>query len=337
MRCARAVALLQCTAACTNTRDSPAARDELASAVMEWRDPSPHRTRRVAVAPGVSVEVLDWGGTGEPVVLLAGLGNTAHVFDDLAPLLTDRHHVIGITRRGFGASSQPSAGYDIAQRVTDVLAVLDSLGLGSVHLVGHSIAGDELTGFAARHPSRVRRLVYLDAASDHRVQIAGARPPLPPISSRDSASPTSLTALSARLGQAVPEAEIRATVIFGATGRPERDVTPAPIFAAIMAGLEQPPYRRVRAPALAIYSRYDSPEAVLSESWWAALDSAARATATITLRAMSDRSAAARREFANGVAHGTTLELSGANHYVWLTHRDEVVAAIRTFLAKPRE
>lgn len=46
-----------------------------------------------------------------PVVFLAGLGFTAHVFDDFAPRLTDRHHVVAITRRGFGASSKPDGGY----------------------------------------------------------------------------------------------------------------------------------------------------------------------------------------------------------------------------------
>ena len=50
-----------------------------------WRDPSPHTVRFVTVDDGVRLEVLDWGGSGRPVVLLAGGGNTAHVFDDFAP------------------------------------------------------------------------------------------------------------------------------------------------------------------------------------------------------------------------------------------------------------
>jgi pimeloyl-ACP methyl ester carboxylesterase len=53
-----------------------------------WRDPSPHRVRFVAVDSDVQLEVLDWGGAGRPVVLLAGGGNTAHVFDEFAPKLT---------------------------------------------------------------------------------------------------------------------------------------------------------------------------------------------------------------------------------------------------------
>ena len=68
-------------------------------------DPSPHTVQFVTVDKDVKLEVLDWGGSGRPLVLLAGLGNTAHVFDDFAPKLTSQYHVYGITRRGFGASS----------------------------------------------------------------------------------------------------------------------------------------------------------------------------------------------------------------------------------------
>ena len=53
-----------------------------------WRDPSPHQLRWVTVEPGVRLEVLDWGGSGRPLVLLAGLGMTAHVFDGFAEKLT---------------------------------------------------------------------------------------------------------------------------------------------------------------------------------------------------------------------------------------------------------
>jgi pimeloyl-ACP methyl ester carboxylesterase len=63
------------------------------------------------------------------VVLLAGLGNDAHVFDKFALKLTAAFHVYGITRRGFGASSAPSAGYSADRLGDDVLAVIDSLKL----------------------------------------------------------------------------------------------------------------------------------------------------------------------------------------------------------------
>ena len=82
------------------------------------------------------------------LIFLAGLGNTAHVFDDFAPKLTPEYHVYGITRRGFGASSAPApdtANYSADRLGDDVLAVLDALKLERRVLVGHSIAGEELS------------------------------------------------------------------------------------------------------------------------------------------------------------------------------------------------
>ncbi|MEP6621610.1 MAG: alpha/beta hydrolase [bacterium] len=286
------------------------------------------------VAPGVSLEVLDWGGRGEPLLFLAGLGNTAHVFDDFAPQFTDGYHVLAITRRGFGASSQTASGYDIESRVRDLLEVLDSLGLQTVDLVGHSIAGDELTGFAARHPERVRRLVYLDAAYDHSTRSGASRPPLPAMTAADSASPAAVLAYASLLGQPLPEADLRATVVFGPNGRPVRDVTPGSTFGEIMKGLEHPPYSRVRAPALAFYSEYESPKAALSQKWWSSIDSSARKQTIESLAFMAVWSAKERKRFRAEVKSGTAIELPAANHFIWVTNGEQVVREMRAFLKR---
>jgi non-heme chloroperoxidase len=128
------------------------------------RDTSPHKVQFVTVDDGVKLEVLDWGGSGRPLVLLAGLGNTAHVFDAFALKLTPSYHVYGITRRGFGASSVPASGYSADRLGDDVLAVIDALKLENPVLVGHSIAGEELSSVGSRHPEKVAGLIYLDAA-----------------------------------------------------------------------------------------------------------------------------------------------------------------------------
>ena len=96
-------------------------------------------------------------------MLLAGLGNTAHVFDDFALQLTAANHVYGITRRGFGASSAPASGYAADRMGDDVLAVLDSLRLRRPVLAGHSGGGSEMSSIGSRHSERVAGLVYLDA------------------------------------------------------------------------------------------------------------------------------------------------------------------------------
>ena len=74
-------------------------------------DSSPHKAQFVTVDKDVKLEVLEWGGSGRPLVLLSGLGSTAHIFDKFAPKLSSQYRVYGITRRGFGNSSHPASGY----------------------------------------------------------------------------------------------------------------------------------------------------------------------------------------------------------------------------------
>jgi len=66
---------------------------------VPWRDPSSHTAQFVTVEDNVKLEVLDWGGSGRPIVLLAGFGNTAHVYDDFALKLLDCCRAYGISRR----------------------------------------------------------------------------------------------------------------------------------------------------------------------------------------------------------------------------------------------
>ncbi len=131
-------------------------------------DTSSHRVHRVTVEKGVVLEVLDWGGTGRPLVFLAGFGNTAHTFDNFASRFTSKHRVYGITRRGFGLSSKPPPtlqNYDPNRLADDVVSVIAALNIMRPILVGHSIAGQELSSIGSRHAGKVAGLVYLDAAN----------------------------------------------------------------------------------------------------------------------------------------------------------------------------
>jgi non-heme chloroperoxidase len=129
-----------------------------------FREPSPHHREMVTVDQGIQLEVLDWGGTGRPMVFLSGLGNTAHIWDNFAAKFTDKHHVYAITRRGFGRSTHASTGYTSERLADDVLAVLDQLKIAKPVLIGHSVGGEELSAIGTLHPERVSALIYLDAA-----------------------------------------------------------------------------------------------------------------------------------------------------------------------------
>jgi len=117
-------------------------------------------------ANGVTLQYVDWGGRGETILFLPGLGDDVHRFDPFAPRFIDRFHVIGFSRRGQGESEVPADNYSTETLVEDIRAFLDSQHIDRVELIGHSIAGVEMTRFAVKYPARVRHLVYLDAAYD---------------------------------------------------------------------------------------------------------------------------------------------------------------------------
>ena len=129
------------------------------------QDTSPH-TEGFLTVNGVRLHYLDWGGKGEPLVLLTGYGAAAHVFDNLAPRFTEAFRVVALTRRGRAPSETPPSGYDLESLTSDVKGFLDAMKFDRVHLVVHSFGGSEATRLATDHPDRIASVVYLDAALD---------------------------------------------------------------------------------------------------------------------------------------------------------------------------
>lgn len=299
-------------------------------------DTSHHQVRFVEVNPGVRVEVLDWGGKGPAMLFLAGLQDPAHEFDDFAPQWTDSFHVYGLTRRGYGASTQAPSGYQIDSLITDIRVVLDSLGVNRAILVGHSIAGDELTRFAAAWPERVRKLVYFDGAHD-RVPLAKMftetpAPPVPPMTRADSLSPVTFRAYWARnSGVQYTMGEVLAIAKFGPDGRYVGDVTPGTVDGAILAGLEHPAYAKIQAPALAFYAVTDKVRRLFP--FYDRLNPAGKAQANRFNARFTKWAADERARFRAEVKDGHIVELRDAHHYIFMSNEAEVVRAMRAFLA----
>jgi len=298
----------------------------------ELKAASEHEIRFVEVAPGVRLEVLDWGGQGNAVVLLAGHGNTAHVFDDFAPSLKDRFHVLGITRRGFGASSEPSGGYDLATMVSDIAHVLDALNLERVDLVGHSIAGDEITRFALTYPEKVGKLVYLDAAYDRveEQKLEAKFPKLPRQSEPVHGSVDQMREFVARTEIMLPEAEIRATRVFGRDGKYVREVTPDWILRDVANMVEHPEYGRFRAPMLALYSVYTEPSQLAPR--YKEADPGVRRSIEQIFGEWQQFAEAQRSSLRKSAPGAHVVEIRGANHYLFISNREEVVREVREFL-----
>ncbi len=111
----------------------------------------------------VRLHYLDWGGTGDLVLLVPGVTATAHVWNAVAPRLVDRYRVIAVTRREHGASESTGRPFDLDDLADDLGQVIRHFSEGPAIVIGHSYAGLEMPRLYQRHPDQVRALVFVDA------------------------------------------------------------------------------------------------------------------------------------------------------------------------------
>jgi non-heme chloroperoxidase len=309
-----------------------------------WADPSPHTVRFVDVAPGVKLEVLDWGGTGRDVLLLTGSGHSAHVYDEFALKLKGCCHVYGITRRGYGASSLPETGYDEPTLSNDVWMVIQALGLKAPVLIGHSMAGAELTGVGMLHSNRLGGLVYMDALGDAtddppddptwKALQAKLPPPGPqPNCPSDRSSFAAFRAALACGGRPLlPESELRQHFAAAADGSVGSHRTPGWVSRAIGTGRPPRDYSRITVPVLAVSDAVDFDLSHLKPEHPQPRNDEDRAVINAfnkATQAVFDRWSANLRR---GVPSAKVVDLPGATHYLWMTREADVLREIRAFV-----
>lgn len=288
-------------------------------------DRAPHVAKMVK-ANAVRLSYLDWVGKGPVVVLLPGLNETGHVYDDLAARLVKDYRVLALTRRGCGDSDKPAGPYDTPTLVADLRGFLDALKIDRATLIGHSLAGDELTGFASAHPGRVRKLVYLDAAYDRgrpgspfaafarlsseQAEAAIATPPFA-LASLDAYRAFYQQMLGTKDWPAAAESNLRAKVTVARNGTLTEKCPPRVTAALIRntATTRLDP-SQVKAPVLCFFAPMKGPGGALD--WQRAAIQTARDT-----------------------LHAQVVEMPpGTSHWLFLQHPNQVVETIQSFLAK---
>jgi esterase len=111
---------------------------------------------------GLRLHYREWGDpAAPPLLILHGLTGHAWEFDRIASALSDRFRVLALDQRGHGASAWADD-YSPELVADDIADFIDTLDLGSVHVLGHSMGGVNAWWFAARHPELVERLVLTD-------------------------------------------------------------------------------------------------------------------------------------------------------------------------------
>ena len=114
---------------------------------------------------GNSFHYRDWGGKGQPVVLVHGLASNCRIWDLVAPILSQRFRVVAIDQRGHGESFKPDTGYDFATVSADLRGFLDVLGISNPVIVGHSWGGDVALEYAVNYPGSARGLCFVDGGT----------------------------------------------------------------------------------------------------------------------------------------------------------------------------
>ena len=319
-----------------------------AFAQAQATDSSPHTVSFVTTSDGVKLEVLDWGGSGAPLVMIAGLGADAHVFDRFVARFAGKYHVYGVTRRGYGASDRPdpAGGSYTADRLgDDVLAVIDKLKLEKPVLAGWSIGGQELSSIGSRYPEKVSGLIYLDAGYSYSFYSSGNL--IPPnlnliIDANDIKARVSrlnapgvngdqvLVMFDELLNSAVPQLqadlmasqkitrEALASIPAPPPSSPPPETPASRISAAIWAGAQK--YTRIEAPILAIFAPVSPPPSTASEG----------SRANYALRHAAEIEQVKR--FQAGLPHARVVSIPNAQHAIFVSHPEEVAREMTAFI-----
>jgi non-heme chloroperoxidase len=305
-------------------------------------DATPHTVQFVTVEKDVRLEVVDWGGTGRPLIFLAGLGNNAHIFDTFAPKFIANYHVYGITRRGFGASSAPAPanGNYAADRLgDDVLAVMDSLKLDRPVLAGHSIAGEELSSIGSRHPEKVAGLIYLDAGYPYAYYDRSLGNNVLDAIDTKNRLDQFLSGGVQDQKQFIHDLQISVTQLEkdvqeiqkqseSMPAPPPRQSPPPAIPTAIVAGEQR--YTEIHVPVLAIFAVPHNLDSMLKSPMFKDNPGAQEAARASDLKGTSAQADA----FEKGIPSAHVVRLPNADHYVFKSNEADVLREMNAFLVK---
>jgi pimeloyl-ACP methyl ester carboxylesterase len=132
---------------------------------MRSQSPQSGLPARIGVErDGLHVAALDWGGEGMPLLLLHPNGMGAGFFEPLAFAVRDAFRPVAVDLRGHGGTDTPPtrAGFGFAEMATDVLAVLDHLGIDQVVAVGESLGGGVSVLVDEQRPGVIGRLLLCE-------------------------------------------------------------------------------------------------------------------------------------------------------------------------------
>ncbi len=146
------------------------------------------------IADDITLHYVQWGTKGTPIICTHGMTANAMYFQALADALAQDHRVIAYDVRGRGDSDKPEDGYSTPIYAADLAALIDELDLERPIVLGHSLGAFISLYFAAHYPTKLSKLILIDAGA-----------PLP--WKTFDAQPAWLKASISRIGTPVPSFE----------------------------------------------------------------------------------------------------------------------------------
>jgi pimeloyl-ACP methyl ester carboxylesterase len=284
----------------------------------------------------VRLQYLDWGGSGAALILLHGLGDNPHAFDDFAPAFVAQFHVVALARRG-SAGSEVKGPYDVGTLTEDLRGFMDALGIAHANLIGHSVSGNEITEMASRYPERVDRIVYFDAGYDWSdPEFRETFDAFPSILARPAASMKSLQAFLQHEQRTEfrelddlrrVEADLRQSVVIQRDGS-LKDRTSKDALSAQYAALwtdKRRDYSRIHCPALAIYAEhvFDTQTGNLKGR---------RAASVYERQYWQPFQRHSIERIRHELPNVQIERVPGRHRSFFLTHREQIVTRVRKFL-----
>ena len=258
---------------------------------------------------GLNLHYVDWGNETWPAMLLVhGLQDCAHNWDNFAASMAKDYHVLAIDLRGHGDSQWSStAAYRLKDYVQDITGFIDELKLQNIVYIGHSAGGRDAMAYIASHPEKIERLIIAD------IDPLGFNPESSRMRSgfeSESDEWDSLKAVIERLGQRSPGASSETL-----------------LHHALCMTRDLPGGRRIWKRDKAILPAYDRPE--LWDSY--------RKINCPTLIIRGENSAILTRGVAHEMVEALPLaklrELKGAGHWCYDDNLNDFETAVREFLS----